>query len=428
MPGRRSHKKSRTGCRRCKNRKIKCDEVHPECGNCVRHSVPCDFSNSNILEESSPQGSNISGRGKAPQSPGFIPKAASMQHYLQETGISKFKFEPPMYTQTASLVTPLLSGQVDRMLELRLMHQFITDTANTLLNESSATGEICSRVLPQMAVTKPYLMDAILSIAALHLRSSTPDDKALAHASYFYSASTLTTYCTSLKLGITPDNAEALFMTAVLIAFQAIACRLFAGNDIDSDPDDYTSRYTPPISWFHHFQGVKTMVAASWSWIRDSAAVKAVITHPIFQLDLYPQASSSFFGHLLEGIEEELSTEDPLLVNATAQAYSHAVCVISWAHQEEHSSATLSFLVTASSRYVELVEAKRPRALVILASFFALLKRMDTWWLQDVARREVMGLVGMFRSGSKWWQRLEWPVRIALWDGDTIPRDIWSAK
>ncbi|UKZ73213.1 hypothetical protein TrVFT333_000855 [Trichoderma virens FT-333] len=51
MPPRRSHKKSRAGCRRCKNRKIKCDEVHPRCGNCSKHGVMCDFESRQVLDE-----------------------------------------------------------------------------------------------------------------------------------------------------------------------------------------------------------------------------------------------------------------------------------------------------------------------------------------------------------------------------------------
>ncbi|KAK3074390.1 hypothetical protein LTR53_003253 [Teratosphaeriaceae sp. CCFEE 6253] len=43
---RRSHKKSKTGCRTCKQRKVKCDERRPLCRNCERHYTnlaTCDF-------------------------------------------------------------------------------------------------------------------------------------------------------------------------------------------------------------------------------------------------------------------------------------------------------------------------------------------------------------------------------------------------
>lgn len=36
-------KYSRAGCAECKRRKIKCDEVHPVCGNCTRVRTPCVF-------------------------------------------------------------------------------------------------------------------------------------------------------------------------------------------------------------------------------------------------------------------------------------------------------------------------------------------------------------------------------------------------
>ncbi|KAH9909997.1 hypothetical protein F4778DRAFT_789342 [Xylariomycetidae sp. FL2044] len=37
------HKKSRTGCLRCKQRRVKCDEVRPSCGSCTRHVVDCVY-------------------------------------------------------------------------------------------------------------------------------------------------------------------------------------------------------------------------------------------------------------------------------------------------------------------------------------------------------------------------------------------------
>ncbi|PQE29651.1 C6 transcription factor protein [Rutstroemia sp. NJR-2017a BBW] len=43
---RRSHKKAKTGCTKCKERKLKCDEAKPICLNCTRHFLvpqPCDY-------------------------------------------------------------------------------------------------------------------------------------------------------------------------------------------------------------------------------------------------------------------------------------------------------------------------------------------------------------------------------------------------
>lgn len=314
-------------------------------------------------------------------------------------------------------------------MELRLMHQYTNVTCKTLLTNSRASEDIWQRAVPQMAFEgRTYLADAILSVAALHLRSQSPDDKALVQATHAYTASTLAEYCASLDNGITGDNAEALFLTATLIAFQSVASRIFAKEDAEPNSDDPNARYALPLPWFHAFQGVKTIVASSWQWIRSSIIVKTVIdSQPSLQLDLNPLGPKSFFGHLLDGLQDEVSNEDARLGQITAQCYSHAICVLNWAHGSPFPEASLAFPATVARRYVELVEQKRPRALAILACFFALLKRMDNvWWLQDVSRREVMGLVGLFESGSDWWKHLEWPIRIALWDGNTIPADVWG--
>ncbi|KAF4460874.1 hypothetical protein FALBO_12332 [Fusarium albosuccineum] len=41
---RRTHAKSREGCQQCKERHVKCNEVHPQCLNCKRQGVECSFS------------------------------------------------------------------------------------------------------------------------------------------------------------------------------------------------------------------------------------------------------------------------------------------------------------------------------------------------------------------------------------------------
>ncbi|KAG6002105.1 hypothetical protein E4U21_003457 [Claviceps maximensis] len=433
MPPRRSHKKSRAGCHRCKNRKIKCDEIHPRCGNCSKHGVICDFETRHVLHELATPASSAS------LSP--CPSASTSAVSLNASRTSPSPASPTPRSATPVVLPPPpqppspspkpeTSRPVDRLLELRLLHQYTTSTCKTLLTNSPATDDIWQRAVPAMAFhDKPYLADAMLCVAALHLRSQCPSDKRLVQALHAYTASTLAAYVTTLNKGITPDNAEALFLTATLIAFQATASRIFIKDDADASGGDGTDRYTLPMAWFHAFQGVKTVVSSSWLWIRNSSIVQAVIdSQPSFQLDLNPLNPITFFGHLLENLDDELAQEPIDKVTATHQGYFHAVSVLNWAHKNPDAPAALAFPASVSRRFVEVVEEKRPRALAILACFFALFRRMDpVWWLEGVSRREVMGLVSLFETGSSWWRHLEWPIRIALWDGGpTIPPNIWG--
>ncbi|KAJ0163290.1 Sterol uptake control protein 2 [Colletotrichum tanaceti] len=436
MPPRRSHKKSRAGCKRCKSRKIKCDEVHPRCGNCVKHGVPCDFENPDILDDlitALTPSNTQSSHSPIDRASSAAPSPSALSSNRGKT--PSFAGSPPTMNYTPLYIMPTTTAisatttANNRLLELRLMHQFTSMTSHTLVVNTPATHDIWMNTVPKLAFGGAnYLADAMLAVSALHLRSLNPDDKTLIRASHSYMASSLAAYCACLQNGITEANAEALFLTAALIAFQSTATRIFIRDE--ADPNDPASAYSLPLSWFHAFQGVKTVVATSWPWIRNSGVVIPIIdSQPVLQLDLNATSPNSFFGKLLDNLEEEVQGEDVIMAMSTRQSYQHAVAVLNWAHKLPHRGAALAFPATVSKRFIDLLEERRPRALTILASFFALLKGYETavWWLEGVARREVMGIVSQFEATSSWWQHLEWPVRIALHKNSIISPDVWGS-
>lgn len=359
------------------------------------------------------------------------------------------------------------------------MHHYTTHTCKTISFTSPSTSDAWKVGVPAVAFSgvAPYLTDAMLAVAALHLRSLLPGDQELVEASHRYMALSLGGYSRSLGAGITAENAEALFLAASLIAFQSSATRIFVSEPHDvSVPDEFLgvspgvkverqqqpsgrlcggaghicrgtmpdgSRvpgmepYGLPLSLFHSFQGVKTVTATAWPFLRGSAVVTAIInSQPMLRLNITADPTS-FFGGLLDGLEEELASDRDggdadaaAAVSNTRQAYLHAVAVLNWAHRIPHKGAALVLPATVSRRFVELLEARRPRALAILACFFALLRTLDdVWWLHGVARKEVLGIISLFDRDSPWWARLAWAVRVALYEGGSIvPPDIWGAE
>ncbi|KAJ9134000.1 Sterol uptake control protein 2 [Pleurostoma richardsiae] len=477
MPPRRSHKKSRSGCRRCKVRKIKCDEVHPRCGNCVKHGVPCDFEN--------PEGATTPLTPAAPDSPVSAPTPlpsasgsynAKMPLPRRSSPAASVALTPsgapPLYRTVPSPTPSSATQPVGRLMELRLMHQYTSSTSATFALTAPVTEDIWRDKIPHIAFAgSSHLTDSMLAVAALHLRTITPNDKDLVRASHAYMASSLAEYSETLKKGINSANAEALFLTSTLIAFQSTATRIFNKDESAfaiAVPGEGQYRgaphgYTPPLSWFHAFQGVKAITAASWPYLKNSGVVVPIIdSQPVLLLD-FSTASEGFFGHLLEELDEELTefsaasfgndTPDghdvPMIggpnfpgtdvVTLTRHAYQHAVATLNWAHKTPVKRA-LAFPATVSKRFVELIEERRPRALAILACFFALLKTLDNvWWLQGMARREVLGVVSLFNSDffghdieRKWWPHLEWAVRVALYDDGQnscfVPPEIWGTN
>ncbi|KAH7026455.1 uncharacterized protein B0I36DRAFT_352308 [Microdochium trichocladiopsis] len=421
MPPRRSHKKSRAGCKRCKSRKIKCDENHPRCGNCTKHGVPCDFEYpelaSSFAAAETPRVPPSEYAG-SPASSGFPPTPAMAPR-------------TPMPLYRSPNHTTITTTSTDRMMELRLLHHWTTITCKTLAIRDPSSEYIWAEKVPNLAFSGAhFLADAVLAVSALHLRSATPHDQQLVRASHSYMAATLSEYAASLSKGITKSNAEALFLTAALIAFQSTASRVFVRDEGVIGSKDEPSRYQIPLSWFHSFQGVKAVVASSWQFLRDSGIVLTIIeAQPALNLH-FGEHTSTHFGHLLEGLDKEIleSGESPEDQALTAQAYQHAVAVMNWVHRIPKTAAPLVFLATVSKRFIDLLEAKRPRALAILANYFGLLKLLDRlWWLKGVSRREIIGIISLFDPDDEfWWPKLQWPLRIAVYDGDVIPTELWG--
>jgi len=362
-----------------------CDELHPVCGNCSKHGVSCDFEDA--------ESSVASPRGLLPASP--KPPSA----------------RPPEVAARPRSPTEMVRANVhpaaSRVLELRLMHSYTALTASTFSDKPDQT-DAWQRDVPALAHDgATYLMDAILAIAALHLRALHPADQTLVHASHGYMASALAQYSTLLRDGVSPDNAEALFATATLIAFQSSASRLF---------DDSDDGYILPVAWFHAYQGIKTVVIASWRWLRDGNRIQPIISgQPSLSLDLHPD-KKTFFSTLLEGMEDQLTAEAEELRSETRRAYQHAIAFLNWAHQKPERDRIIAFAATVSRRFVALIGEQDRRAMVIVACFFAMTRVVDdVWWLRGIAKKEVNGIYSLLPPD--WLPKMEWPLRVANHEG-----------
>jgi hypothetical protein len=324
----------------------------------------------------------------------------------------------PFYQTTTQMVRSQFNPASSRVLELKLMHHFTASTSQTFSDtmEQKMAWQIN---IPILAYDAQYLMDAILAVSALHLRFIHPDDKSLIRASHGYMASALAQYSSSLNTGLSEFNAEALFSTAALIAFQASASRVF-----EDDQGDGT--YSLPLAWFHSFQGIKTVVMASWQWLRASDRIYPIINcQQALSLDI-DSNMQLFFAPLLEGMDEQLDSLPAKVRAETRQAYEHAVAFLNWSHQLPVRNRILAFPATVSRRFVELVGLRDPRALVIISCFFAFTKAVDdVWWLQGVAKREVNGIYSLLPF--EWRPKMEWATRIANLKGP-IDDETWGSE
>ena len=402
----------------------------------MKHGVPCDFENPAVIQELL-NAASAAATPSAPRDP-VSPAPSSLVNtpsvaarspmFAQILSPSLSELAPLFKPPSTIPSSPGIPPGSNRYTELKLIHHYTTHTGKTLTTSTHLSDDVWVKEVPKLAFAgATYLTDAMLAVSALHMRTRNPDDKEVIQASHAYISSSLEAYREALNEGINESNAETLFLTATLIAFQSTATRLFTRDGTNSNVGA-NGEYTLPLEWFHAFQGVKAVVVSSWQWIKKSTTALSVIdSQPALRLDIELRSPNSFFGGLLGGIEDEIDVEDDIDPQATRDAYFHAVSVLNWAHKSAHPGACLAFPATVARRFIELLELRRPRALVISACFFAQLKRAQhLWWIGCVPRREIMGVASLFEPGSSWWPHLEWPLKIALYEGAVIPPDVWG--
>lgn len=138
MPPRLHHTKSRSGCFRCKARKVKCDERRPQCKNCERHNVACNY----------------------PKEPVHRPTSS---YNASKTELS---------------LEACLTAEERRKLEMALLHYFETSIVWTLGSSHNSTGrEVWSYTAVELGFNHDFLLNSILAFSALYILKATPDSR-----------------------------------------------------------------------------------------------------------------------------------------------------------------------------------------------------------------------------------------------------------
>ncbi|KAK0121080.1 hypothetical protein ONS96_011262 [Cadophora gregata f. sp. sojae] len=291
----------------------------------------------------------------------------------------------------------------DRLLDLRLMHHFMSMSPRTYfkllgpasVDELTATRTIYVNWIMRLAFTNQDLMDALLGFSAFNLRRLDSTDRTLAQASHVYLTRAISAHAAELSKGISSNNGEVLFATACLIAFTSISSQQY----ISASPNGL------PLHWFQPWNGPRAVAAAAWYHFQDPE-LKTLLEHErINQVPpILDEDSPPIFNFLLEDLDREATDEE------TVQAYELSVVWLTKMYYNPHSEYVFKFTTKVQPKFVKMLEQKDPRTLTIVGYFFMLLRVMDkVWWLPVMTRDQFWALVGMLPE--KWKPRMEWAAK-----------------
>ncbi|KAH8900904.1 hypothetical protein GQ53DRAFT_675711 [Thozetella sp. PMI_491] len=392
------HRKSRHGCWRCRQRRVKCDQGRPDCNNCLRHNVQCYYDRGHEEDVASPSFSIVTPRTRSIASSASPPILPVVTQY------------PPY-----------------RHLELLILHNFTVHTCKALTgNDSPPLLELWSVRVPKLAIAYEPLLNAVLAFSALHMLASPAeaDPDALRACRGVYLENAVTHYRATIGGGapLSPEVADATCFTSVLLLADALA----SVGERELEP------YTPPSNWLGIGRGVRFVfdtVAKSLESTYPGAAVLALFRDNTIDLTqpavLFVEAHTRRFPYLLEPRTADGSqrlptppeTEETTFAYRDMASFLGTLQAAIQAGEPRHTLVRrlLLFATAVPNPFVEQLEMKLPKALIMLAHFWAMAARISLeagglWWIDAAPWREVQA---MRRNIPMPWQHLlQWPLQV----------------
>ncbi|KAI0881993.1 C6 finger domain-containing protein [Annulohypoxylon maeteangense] len=378
------HKKSMFGCQRCRSRRVKCNEEKPICYNCKRHGLPCNYDRDTIAKKVSP-------------------KPAVAQVFVNEPEEN----DPP-------------ESRSRRMLEARLMHQYVTETGLSIAADERTLGYF-SRLIPKLSFHSDALLYSMYCLAALNIARVYGDgeleDGAENVANRYFSMAVREHNKEIFQ--VNKDTTDIVCLTSCLMR----AAALIQIQTRNREP------YTPPWQWLALTHTSTATFVEAYKQIGpdpNSVAFQLIRgTSHLHDNGKLPQSGDiQRLQHLLDrskelSIDEEWDSE---IQDGYERTLTY-ICNASRLSDAEGSSSSLfrmllMFPMLADERYIKLVKKESPRALVVLAHYFALLSRFsDVWWVANIGADEVRAIANSLPE--EWQGLLVWPLeKIKQWNPD----------
>jgi Fungal specific transcription factor domain len=326
-----------------------------------------------------------------------------------------------------------------RLLELFLLHHYTTVVSNTFPSaDNEPSVGVLSNYIIDVAFDHPFLLNSIFALAALHLvylerqpcspstssrvdrlsdilssKTGKPCQITPAHAHRIYFNISAKQQREALA-NISSKNSNALWITTIVLSLQTFA---FAKNEPRNEPN--TETYSLPLHWLRMTRGMMEI----------ESALK-LFTRPLSILDFITPVNPEHTDQdkdldTIEGtpkvFDELLSWENSFGVESIQSGMNTYENAIQYIRKMYHIAKSGCYTEVfrgllrpdplTTSEFLKLIEFQRPRAIVILACYYALTMVVDNHWIfQGMAEYEIYGLKSLLPIELNW--IMEWPLEV----------------
>ncbi|KAJ5748329.1 uncharacterized protein N7511_010025 [Penicillium nucicola] len=265
--------------------------------------------------------------------------------------------------------------------------------------------------VPQLAFEYEPLLHTLLALGAAHRATLLPQEASSLRPVYHaYIDSAIRRH---RPVTANPDHTvtEAVCMNTVLLSLYTLFLR--------SEPS--TAPYDPPVMWLSLAYGIRIVLKN----VYDQLITNNSPLCPLLQAQPAMWKSADRTQRIYNGDMKPLRfllhyrPEDDCLDSAAFSVYEEGIAYLERFYIAVQKGEPVHILRRMFSGFppvipqpfIGFVAERRPRALVMLAYLFALVKEFeDIWWLRGIPEREVRGLNSIIPA--EWNCMMIWPLHV----------------
>lgn len=300
-------------------------------------------------------------------------------------------------------------SEARRKLELELFHHYYYETGPSIPADE-ISRPFWGPVICQLAFKYDAVLYSICLISALHKakKSDFTDKCSMNHCRTYLNMALHDHHRDIAQLDA--DNVDSVCLTSCIL-------RVYGFVRLQDHP---LEPYTPPSDWLRITATSNVLFRRAATLTKgnpDSVGVKMIATISHLLDERCETRGCDYMAHLLRRQEphELVEVWDEEVYEAYRSTLNYIGAI--WKAMKNRDPPgglgrrLIVFPMLVDKRFVDFVEEQRPRALVILAHYFALLTMMrGFWWVGDAGPREVHAIAN--QVPAEWQHLLSWPLEM----------------
>lgn len=285
---------------------------------------------------------------------------------------------------------------------LELLYHFHKDTCTTFVRTADQV-DLYRNVVFQQAFLHPFLMQQILAFSAIHLGVLRPQRR-----DYYHGLATSLQADALAGFNELLQRVDASNCLTVLLFSHLIGLHVF--HDIfTSLKDDFNTFMDGLVGCVRLLRGVNIVIRTWWDILTQSELGSIIMEAEETQLMVKDSQCECL------PLRELVNTAD--LSESSKTACEDALKALQEYFDVENvypgeplatSNVIFAWFVTASTKYTELMDQRRPEALILLAFYSVLLhRRRQSWVVGDAGYRLLKSIAA--HLGRRWEPWLLWP-------------------